>query len=83
MLMAQVLVSTDLHLNTNIYEMPRIDSTHTECSVSMRHFNESDSSNPANTDVVLNLRSDTSCTILTFPHFRAFLYKMETHASGN
>ena len=59
--------------------MPRIYSTYSECSVNTRHFNEHDNYNPADTDVVLNLRSDTSCAILPFPHFRAFLYKMKTH----
>lgn len=65
--------------------MLRLDSAHGRCSVNVRHFNEmtNDHYNPADMEVVLNLRTNTSCAELTSPHFRGFPYKTEVHASGN
>lgn len=76
-------MSIELYLNINIYEMLRIDFIYIECLVSMRYFNESDSFNFVNIDVVLNFRFDISCVILIFLYFRVFLYKMEIYVFGN
>lgn len=65
--------------------MLRLDSAHGRCSVNVRRFTEmtNDHYNPADMEVALNLRTNTSCRELTSPHFRDFFYKTEAHASGN